>query len=151
MPPILSNILLILLLIRFAVPVMMISSDLLFDHFLADTYNGSQQKLNDSSNELPEAEPQNTELTDHLAQSKQEKRLLSFLEGFQLPTMTMPKNPVQAIKQKTAESVGHIIDVMVVFILHILVIPILALWILYRSMHKLVETGRHNPSAHRRQ
>ncbi|MBT4522530.1 MAG: hypothetical protein HOC23_21245 [Halieaceae bacterium] len=145
-PPILSNILLILLLVRFAIPVMVVTSDLLFDHFLADTYHGSQQELNDSSSDLPEVKPENPELTDQLPHKKQEKSLFDFPYGFELPKITMPENPVQSIKQEMTESVGHIIDVIVVFILHVLVIPMLALWVLYRSMHKLVETGRFSSS-----
>ncbi len=150
-PPIVSNILLILLLIRFAIPAMVITSDLLFDHFLAETYQGSQQQLDDSSNELPEVEAESTGLTDHLPQEKQEKSPLSFLDGFELPTMAIPQSPVETIKQKMTESVSHIIDVIVVFILHVLVIPVLTLWILFRSMHKLIETGRFSSPGTRRQ
>jgi len=149
-PPILSNLLLILLLIRFAVPAMVITSDVLFDHFLVDTYKGSQQLLDDSSNELPAVEPDSTEFTDHPTQNKQENSLLSFLDGLELSAFTMPGNPVQAIKRKMTESVSHIIDVIVVFILHVLVIPVLALWMFYRSMHKLVEAGNFSSSGSRR-
>jgi hypothetical protein len=75
---------------------------------------------------------------------------LSFLDRLELPALTMPENPVQTIKQKSAESVGHIIDVIVVFILHVLVIPVLALWMFYRSMHNLVEAGNFSSSGSRR-
>ena len=149
-PPILSNVLLMLLLVRFAVPAMVISSDLLFDHFLVDTYQGSQQLLDESSNELPVAEHNSTEPTAHNTQRKQETNLLSFLDRLELPALTMPENPVQAIKQKAAESVGHIIDVIVVFILHVLVIPLLTLWMFYRTLHKLIEPRRFGSSGPRR-
>jgi len=148
--PILSDVLLILRLFRFAVPAMVITSDLLFDHFLADTYRGGQQALDDSSNEPPEVEGESTELSDHLAQSKQVNSLSSFLDGLALPSMTMPQSPVETIKQKAAESVSHIIDVIVVFILHVLVIPVLTLCMFYRSMHKLVEAGNFSSPGTRR-
>jgi len=149
-PPILSNVLLILLLIRFAVPAMVITSDVLFDHFLADTYKGSQQLLDDSSNALPDVDVENAQLTNNVVEDEPEKILASILGSFTLPNITIPKNPVQSIKQKAAESVSHIIDVIVVFILHVLVIPVLALWMFYRSMHKLVEARSFSSSDSRR-
>jgi hypothetical protein len=150
-PPILSNVLLILLLIRFAVPAMLITSDMLFDHFMADKYQDSQKLLVDSSKSLPDVDVKNTELTDNAtAEDESEKSLASMLSGFTLPNITMPTNPVQSIKQKAAESVSHIIDVIVVFILHVLVIPVVTLWMFYRSMQKLVETRSFISSGYRR-
>lgn len=94
--------------------------------------------------------PDSTEVTSHPTQSKQENSLLSFQDGLELSTFTMPGNPIQAIKRKMTESVSHIIDIIAVFILHVLVIPVLALWMFYRSMQKLVETRSFSSPGSRR-
>jgi hypothetical protein len=75
---------------------------LLLDHFLADSHHNSQQKLGDSSNELPENGPEvkaeSTELTERLAQSKLGNSLLPLFDGFEMPTMAIPKkNTVETI------------------------------------------------------
>ncbi len=140
--PVLSRALVILLVIRFAVPAMTVGSDWLFRHFLANTYETSQNALDRSSEGLPEVDTQinQVELQALPSADADANWYAKWMpSGFSLPKITLPDSPVAKLQQRVAEWVSRIIDIMVVFVLQVVLLPLLILWVLYSLVRRLVE------------
>ena len=126
-----SKLVVILLLIRFAVPITMVGSDAIYKIFMADDYKASQSALAapvgnlNNINTAACFNPFNLSCLRNAAQS--------YL------------NVATSIEQSAKEIVDHMINVIVVFLLQTMVIPLLLFWALFRvftAMFQNSATGR---------
>lgn len=113
-PAWLTKLLLVVVLIRFAVPVVAVGSDVIFKEVLKDKYETAQQGINIDKNWLP----------------------ASMKAWLKAPTQIPDR--VIAFQQSVESWVGHMIDLIVLFLLQTLVLPLLFLWILHRFISALL-------------
>lgn len=128
----LSRLAVILMLIRFAVPVVMVGSDAIFKQFMADDYKTSQSALditagNIDSNPMPQAS------------SADEIGLLEKAKGWVAAKLDVSAS-INALRDGAANLVEHIIKLIVVFLLQTLVIPLVVFWVLYRVITAMFQT-----------
>lgn len=114
--------LLIFLMLRFATPVVLVGSDLIFTHFMSDQYTSSEQLVSNASNKVAalnaksKAEPVNPSLLD---------KLKGLSSNFDVSAKVMQ------LKQIAEQTTEHIINLIVLFLMQTLVVPIVLLWGLY--------------------
>lgn len=127
----LSRILVVLLMIRFAVPVVTIGSEMIFHNFLETEYQSSQQVIDATSSDLGKLN------SSAQAPNKTPGMIESFKE--RLSQITSVKPHVEHLKQLAEQSTKNIINLMAIFVLQTLIIPLLLLWVLYRAVRRTLE------------
>ena len=122
-PALLSRLLIVLLMIRFAIPVVTIGSDMLFREFMAADYQSSQQAIDMTSGQISRLSPAVSTTGD--VQGTLEK-----IKGWWSQNADV-KAHFENLKQAAEQSAEHMIKLMAIFLLQTLVIPLLLLWGLY--------------------
>ncbi len=130
-PAWLSRLLVILLMVRFAVPVSVIGTDWLFQKFMAQDYLASQQVIDTASGRL------GTLKTDSAAPAGSQNMLDTIRNWFSQNADL--KAQFDRLRQAAEQSVEHVIRLMVIFLLQTLVFPLLLLWLLYGMVRRLFE------------
>ena len=135
MPVWLSRALVILLMLRFAIPVVTLGSDLLWQKFLAPDYQTSQQGINSSSAQAARLAP------PPVAQSP---GMLDRMKSWLAENADL-RARFEELKQAAEQATEHIIRLIVVFLLQTLVIPLLLLWALYALVRGVFERAGRWP------
>lgn len=136
-PSWLSRLLVILLMVRYAIPMATIGTEILSQKFLAADYASSQQAIDSSSAEM-------TRFSSQVAADPDATGLLSKLK---VPTYAELKAHFEKLKKTVTQATEHIIKLMVIFLLQTLLIPILLLWALYGFVRGTFESLKTAPSA----
>lgn len=119
-PPVwLSRLLLILLMVRFAMPLVTLGSDLLFDKFLAADYTASQQAIEGTAGQMESSQPPFAAADDSLVD-----RMKGWLAEKNLDVAAR----FEALKQTAEQITERVINLIVIFLLQTLIIPLLLLW-----------------------
>ena len=126
-PAWLSRLLLVLLMARFALPVVVIGSDLLFEKFMADDYQTSQRAI--------ETVAQHLDQLDAPAASAAP----TWLEKLKGWTARDLKASYAQLKQAAEQASERVIKLMVVFLLQTLVFPVALLGILWSVARRFFE------------
>jgi hypothetical protein len=116
--------LLILLMVRYAVPVVTLGSDLLFEKFLAADYAANQQAIEVASGQIEKSEPP-------VAAPAANAGVLDKMKGWLADKNLDAGARLEALKQAAEKITERIIDLIVIFLLQTLVIPLLLLWAMY--------------------
>jgi hypothetical protein len=136
-PAWLSRLLLILLMVRFAVPAVMLGSDLLFEKFLAADYTANQQAIDIASGQIEQSKPPvvtgEKGLVDRMKDWLGEKSLDA---GARL----------DALKQAAEKITERVINLIVIFLLQTLIIPLVLLWAMYGATKAALDLGRAGQS-----
>jgi len=125
-----SRILVLLLMLRFAAPVITLGTELMFQQFLADEYRHtdeyrhSQQAIDATSGKLASLDPPPRVETGNPG-------LIERAKGW-LADSTDVSARFEALKKTVEDATEHIITLIVVFLLQTLLIPVALLWALYR-------------------
>lgn len=135
---ILMRVFLVMLFLRFAVPVSLLANEALYVLFLQDRYDESAQLIEDAGRDLQEgsAEPRADGITGGEEQT-------GFLESFNkavsstAETMNFSRR-LEQLKERATELIEHLIQLSVVFILQTGVLPLAFLWILINLLRKLL-------------
>lgn len=128
-PAWLSCLLLIFLMIRFALPVAVIGSDVLFRQFMEADYRASQQGIDSVSGQLDK-------LDAAPAAATAEPGLLGKFRGWATPDF---KTRYDQLKQAAEQATERIVMLMAIFLLQTLVLPVGLLWILWALVRRIVE------------
>ena len=112
----------VLLMVRFAVPVVAIGSETLFQKFMAADYSASQQAIDTTSERLVRLNPP--------AAAASEQGVLERLQGWWSRNGDV-KLRFEQLKQAAEHATENVIRLIVIFLLQTLVIPLLLLWLLY--------------------
>jgi hypothetical protein len=131
----LSRALVIMLMLRFAIPVVTLGSDLLWQKFLASDYQSSQQGIDRTSTQAAKLAP------PPVAQSQ---GMLDRMKGW-LAENADVRARFEELKQAAEQATEHIIRLIVVFLLQTLVIPLLLLWALYALARGVFERAGRWP------
>ena len=126
----LAQLLVVLLMTRFAVPVVTIGADALFQTFMAADYQSSQQVIDTASGNLSRLNPP-AAAGDNLG-------ILERFKGW-LPQSGDVKARFEQLKQVVEQAIEHIVKLMVIFLLQTLLLPLLLLWILYGVLRRAFE------------
>ena len=131
-PAWLSRMLVILLMLRFAVPVVTIGTDLLFKEFLAADYEASQLAIDMTSGQAAKATPP-------MPVVSVDQGILDRIKGWWSQDVDV-KTRFENLKNAAEQATVHIIKLIVIFLLQTLVIPLLLFWVLY-SIARSAFTG----------
>ena len=119
----LSRIFIVLLMTRFAVPVVSIGTDALFHKFMADDYASSQQAIGVASENLAKLNPP-------AAVANNSQGMVQKFKDWWSNNGNV-KTRFQELKETVEQATGRIVKLMVIFLLQTLLIPLLLLWVLY--------------------
>jgi hypothetical protein len=121
-PPWLSGLLVVALMLRFAVPVVTLGTNLLWQQFLAADYATSQQAVDIATGQV-------ASLTPAPPPAAEQPGWLDRMKGWVTPNGDL-KARFERAKQAAEHAVEHIITLIVVFLLQTLIIPLALLWAL---------------------
>jgi len=124
-PSWLSKVLIVFVLIRFAVPVVSVGSDMVFNELLKNKYATAQHGITIDESWL-----------DNNAR-----------EWIKAPTEVPGR--VKAFKQAVEGWVEYMVDLIVLFLLQTLVVPLLFFWILYRFAAEMLGSAYPTPETSR--
>lgn len=127
--PWLSKVLVVLLMTRFAIPVVVIGTDTIWQKFLAADYVSTQTAIDSASGQTQRLGPPavaGTESTGFLDKARQ------WMSG-----VTDVKARFEDIKLAAERVTEQIIRLMVIFLLQTLILPVLLLWGLYAFVRGL--------------
>lgn len=127
----LTRLLMILLLVRFAIPVVTIGTDTLFQKFMAGDYQSSQMAITNASGDLGE-------LSTPIPEPQAEKGVMDRIKGWWSENLDV-KLRYEQLKQTSEQAIEHIIRLMAIFLLQTLLLPLLLLWLLLGLARKAFE------------
>ena len=130
-PAVLSRILVVLLMIRFAIPVVTIGTEILFQKFMANDYRSSQQGIDTASGNL-------SKLAPPAATANENPGMIDSIKGWWAKNGDV-KLRYEQLKQSAEQATEHIIKLIAIFVLQTLVIPLLLLWVLYSVVGRVFE------------
>lgn len=130
-PPVwLNKLLVVLLMIRFAIPIVTLGSDMLFQQFMAADYAASEQIVVSASGQITEISQPNPPAAEGGGFFDELKQKASSLWS-QAKSTADVKAHYSKLKQAAEQWAIHIIKLIVIFLLQTLIIPVLLMWMLY--------------------
>ena len=119
----LSTTLVLMLMLRFAIPVAVLGTDVLSQKFLAADYAAAQHAIATTT-----AASSNVEATE--PPPSDDKSWVAKMQGW-VPSMAVVKERYAKMKLAVEQSTEHIVKLMVVFLLETLLLPLLLMWGLF--------------------
>jgi len=129
------RLLLVVIFLRFAVPVLVIGTTLIFDEFLAENQVTATAALETTRDQI-EAINEQANVPDTADRSIIDQ-LGSMLDD-SLESMN-PGEQLERLRKHVSSSVGHIIDLIVIFVLQTILLPLGFLWLVIRTLKSLGE------------
>ena len=114
--------LLIFLMLRFATPVVLVGSDLIFTHFMSDEYANSEQIVTNAADKVAALNAETKTLPANPS-------LFDKLKGLSSNFDVSAK--VEQLKKIAEQTTEHIINLIVLFLMQTLLLPLVLLWGLY--------------------
>jgi len=136
-PAWLSRTLVVLLMLRFAVPVVTIGTDLLSQKFLSAEYEASQLMIDTSSSQAAKAGPV-------VPPTPESQGIVDTIKGW-LAQPGELKQRFDNLKGAVEREIEHILKIIVIFMLQTTVIPFLLMWALYSVTRSAIELPRPPP------
>jgi hypothetical protein len=119
-PPWLTGLLVAGLMLRFAIPVATLGSDMLWQKFLASDYEASQQVIQTATGQVAELNPPEVKAVN-------EPGWIERMKGW-VSTNGDVKLRFERLKQAAEQAVDHMIKLIVIFTLQTMVIPLGLMW-----------------------
>ena len=132
MPSWLPRLLLVLLIVRFAVPLAALASNFAFERFLAEDYRTSQRAIESATGQVGELEVP-------LADPDDSRGLLDRMQAWWSSNSEI-ETKFEQFRVAAEQSTQHIVKVIVIFLLETLVLPILMLGALYAVLRSTLVT-----------
>ena len=137
---VLKRVFLLLLFIRFAVPMMLIANDLLYQQFLEPRYQQSTAVIAEAGKEL---EQLRTETSVEPVDASDGSMLDSITRAWSSTVDTMDiSGKLDRMQNRAGEVIEHLIQLSVVFILQTGLLPIAFLWVFLQVFKKLFRSIR---------
>lgn len=134
----LSRALVMMLMLRFAIPVAMLGTEALSQKFLAADYSGAQSAIDITTADASKGKVPEPPASD-------DKSWLPKLPNW-VPNMSEVKDQYTKMKQVVEQSTEHIVKLMVVFLLQTLLLPLLMIWALFGIARISIERTSWLPS-----
>jgi len=136
---ILKRVLLTLLFLRFAVPVMLIANDLLYQQFLEHRYQQSTEIITLAGNELEQLREE-TSVAE--AQDGDDSMLDSITRAWNSSVDSMDlSGRLKRMQAQAAEIIEHLVQLSVVFILQTGLLPVAFLWVFLEVLKRLFRSA----------
>ena len=132
--PWLMQCLVVLLMIRFAIPVVTIGGDLVFQHFMAADYASSQSILDRTATQAGAANP--------VGVAADKQSLFETMKSWAGSQEARLKENFASLKRAAEQATEHVIRLMVIFVLQTLVVPLALLWLLCGLARGLLRSRR---------
>jgi len=129
------RILLVAIFLRFAAPTLVIGTTLIFDHFLAADQIAATTALETTRDQIETINEQAS--TPEIEQQSIFDQLGSILNN-SLDSIN-PNEQLKRLSERVSKSAEHIIDLIVIFILQTILLPIGFLWIVIRLLKSIGE------------
>lgn len=127
----LNKLLILMLMVRFAVPVITVGSDAIFQEFLQDDYKQSQAVLGATTDAVRQIAPETNAITQKEG----------VLEKFKNSITAMDPRPyINHLKTVLDDATEHVIHLIVVFFLQTILLPVLLLWGMYSVLRNMLFT-----------
>jgi hypothetical protein len=134
----LLRVLIVLLFIRFAVPVAIIANEALYHLFLETRYVESTQVIEAAGEELEQQSPSGEAGAEDSASVEEPGLLESLGRGFGSTREALDfRQRLEALQARAADLIEHLIQLSVVFILQTGILPIVFLWIFLQLFKQL--------------
>lgn len=130
------KLILLSVLIRFCIPLTAIATDRIDILFLNKSYQKAAETLEKVSVEIEADEEKGTTADGESGIAQKAK---SFFDG--IKNAINAEEKIRILKEKITNAIGYIIDLIVVFILQTILIPLLVLWLLLRFFGDLFGTN----------
>ena len=131
----LRRVFLILLFIRFAVPVMLIANDLLYQEFLEQRYQQSTEIITEAGRELEQIK---TEASTEHAEDNDDSMLDSLTRAWSNTVDSVDlSGRLNRMQDQAADVIEHLIQLSVVFILQTAILPVAFLWFFIEVIKRL--------------
>ena len=130
-PALVSRLLVIFLMLRFAIPVITLGTDALWHKYLAADYALSQDTISSTSKQVDK-------VSLSIAEVSESEGLLEKMKGW-LSKNADVKAHFLNLKAAAEQAAEHIVKLIVIFVLQTLVIPLLLLWVLYGVARRAFE------------
>ena len=130
------RLLVVLIATRFALPAITLGSDLAFEKFMSAEYQSSQEFIDSSSEEIDEFS-QSTTLPAE--QGGILERLRNWSQSISF------ESPVENLKAAADSTIEHVVNLMVIFLLQTLLLPLLILWVIYSFAKRLLQGPVQQP------
>ncbi|MDO8813025.1 MAG: hypothetical protein Q7J38_13500 [Gallionella sp.] len=163
LPPILlTKFLLVLIFVRFSVPLAAVGSDQTYKQFLEKSFNESQMAIENSKSQLttmdqPAVTPSASVAAPPQPVALQPDQSNGWWGLFKAPITSTaqyigdkveqiqqkfdPRPHIEKLKALTNQLVEHVINLIVVFVLQTIIIPLVFMWALYRSCLALSDSA----------
>ena len=128
----LGRLLLVLLITRFAMPVALIGTDMVFQRFMAADYQESQAVLLAVQGEA-------SQLGTSSQGSADKQGLWDRLKSTTVDAFSEARSRLESLKMSAEKAVERIIKLMVIFVLETIVFPILFIWLLLSVFRGSIE------------
>jgi len=136
---ILKRVLLTLLFLRFAVPVMLIANDLLYQQFLEQRYQQSTEIITLAGNELEQLREE-TSVAE--AQDGDDSMLDSITRAWNSSVDSIDlSGRLKRMQAQAAEIIEHLVQLSVVFILQTGLLPVAFLWVFLEVLKRLFRSA----------
>lgn len=133
-PAWLSRVVVILLMLRFAIPLVTLGTEALSQKFLAADYTSSQQAIDVTSGQAATQNPA-------VPAGPEAQGFVEKVKDWVSKNADV-KTRFESLKKTAEQAIDHIVKIMVIFILQTLVIPFLLLWALYGVLRGTFELPR---------
>ena len=130
--PWVSRLLILLIVVRFAIPAITFGSDLLFEKFMLEEYETSQHFIDSSSNEMQEHNNATAAAGPPTEDLGVIDRIRSWSQNISF------ESPVDKLQETADMAIEHIVTLMVIFIMQTLILPLLILWLFYNLAKRLL-------------
>lgn len=133
----------LLLFIRFAVPVMLIANDMLYQQFLEKRYQQSTEIVTEAGRELEQIQ---AEVKADNPQGEDAGMLDAITRAWSNTVDAMDlSGKLQRIKTRAAEVIEHLIQLSVVFVLQTAILPVAFLWLFTQAIKRFFRPLSFNP------
>lgn len=131
--PVLTQVFLVVLFLRFAVPLVMLANDAIYTVFLHPEYEAATATIRLASDELEEFNAGQVE-------EKIDESLLGAVARVFDNTLDQIRirERMQLLRERSAAIVEHLIQLIVVFLLQTIVLPLLFLWLVIKAFKLLI-------------
>ena len=130
-----SKLALMLLILRFTVPVAAIGSEWVYSYFLSDQYQESKTLLEDTTSEIADLNKANQQLDPETGETWVPEWATqlwdSTTESLDVETR------MEGYRQASAQAIDHTIDLIVVFVIQTIILPLIFLWLMLRFIRKV--------------
>lgn len=141
----LNKVLIVLLLVRFAVPVTTLATDVVYQGVLSSTYTESQNAIESVSTDSGKAAANATSDTPEDTNAET-PGMLDRLKEWAKKKVATPSEKLEKLKTTVSQAFKHMVQLMAIFVIQTIIMPLLFLLALYSAIKALLNSPILNTS-----